>query len=644
MTRLDPNLFLRRLVVLKNGRHAYDEVFHRGVNVIRGVPGEGNSVGKSTISDLIFFALGGDLTRWKTEAESCDEVYAEVELNGSVVTLRREISRQGLQPMWIFFGEFEATSGRGLEGWQRYGYSRVQDRESFTQVLFRLLDMPEVPAEAGANITMHQILRLMYVDQMTPVDRIFRFEARDSAVRRQAVGDLLCGVYDARIYPSQLELREKERKLEALTQQYGAIHSVLTNSGEGFNLDFVEGRKKETNILIEQTRKEISDLKSRRFQVAGDGDVENSVVDQIKRALDKLNEDIVEAQTLESQLAYNIEDSAALIFEIERNLHSLRQGQIPQAELGPIEFSFCPSCFAPVKNDNEEGHCKLCHSTVDLDGESSRVARMKNELEIQLKESKYLQELRESELGAVRQKIAKLTTFRDVTAGEYLSVTRNYLTEASAKIDDLTSRVGFLERELIEIEREERLAKELQTLSDARASLNSDILRLKESIAHWQKERDRRQEVVYSKIAKATANLLEGDLHTEAEFNEDSVVYFNFAEDRVTVNGKQGFSASSLTFLRNAFHLALHYVSCRDPKLRYPRFLLLDNVEDKGMTEQRSQNFQKLLISLSESLDTEHQIIYTTSMISDEIEQSDLTVGDLYSFENKSLKILPTPG
>jgi hypothetical protein len=186
MTQHKPTIWVQRLVVVKNGTAVFDEAFHLGVNVIRGE----NSTGKSTIADLIFFALGGDLTKWKDESGACDSVYAQVSIDSLSITLRRDIENAGQQPMWIFIGDFSVASASASEGWQKYPYRRYGDKESFTQVLFRILDMPEVPGDAGANITMHQLLRLMYVDQMTPVDRIFRFEQNDSANRRQAVGDL----------------------------------------------------------------------------------------------------------------------------------------------------------------------------------------------------------------------------------------------------------------------------------------------------------------------------------------------------------------------------------------------------------------------------------------------------------------------
>lgn len=84
------NLFLRRLIVYTPDRKkAYDEKFHRGVNIIRGQ----NSSGKSTIIRFIFFVLGGCYGDFVPEALKCSHVIAEVEINGVVITLKREIEK-----------------------------------------------------------------------------------------------------------------------------------------------------------------------------------------------------------------------------------------------------------------------------------------------------------------------------------------------------------------------------------------------------------------------------------------------------------------------------------------------------------------------------------------------------------------------
>lgn len=637
MMRFDPSIRLSRLVIIKEGRRAYDENFHPGVNIIRGVHGEGNSVGKSTISDLIFYSLGGDLTVWKDEAKLCDYTIAEVIINGNQVTLRREIKDKARQPMAIFFGDFEASQISGSDGWQLYPYQRYQDRQSFTQVIFRLLDMPELPAEAESNITVHQLLRLMYVDQITPVDRIFRFEAHDSALRRQAVGDLLCGVFDDRIYPAQLELRSKEREYDVATQQFGTLNRVLARVGEGFNLSVVEDRHRKVKLQISETQAEIEQLQKRRFSTKKP-DNEQGIIDTLQNDLIKINNDLTNIRLKTNSLEYSIQDANLLIKEIEHTLVRLKEGEVALSAIGPISFTFCPSCFSEL-DETEEDKCKLCHKPLDPNASKARTARMRNELSIQLRESRLLQENRKNELISLRSRLNQLEAIRDSIADEFVNLSRNYVTEADTKIDQLNTKIGYLQRELIDIAREYDFAKQLAELSEHRSDLNTRITTLKESIASWKVHRDRQQASAYHLISKNTAKILSQDLLTEKEFTLDSTVYFDFSEDRISVNGKTGFSASSLTVLRNAFHLALHLASCQDKTFRYPRFTLMDNIEDKGMTEARSQNFQRLLVKMCSELSVEHQIIFTTSMIDPSLDNDQFTVGDKYDFNNKSLKI-----
>jgi hypothetical protein len=286
MIRRDPSLRLLRLVVTKSGKSAYDETFHPGVNMIRS---EGNSRGKSTIADLIFFSLGGDLTEWKAEAGTCDQTFAEVALSGSVLTLRRDISTTAKQlPMWIYFGAFTEAANSAVEGWIKLTYSRYGDRESFSQVLFRAMGIPEVPSE-DANITMHQLLRLLYVDQMTPVNAIFRMEERDSPYRRQAVGDLLCGVLDERIYPSQIRARQLDREYSDVASQFTGLMRVLRRVDETVDFSDLLSRLNETEAARRKALEEIEALKDSRYSADHDQSEASSALEVIRRDLDKVS-------------------------------------------------------------------------------------------------------------------------------------------------------------------------------------------------------------------------------------------------------------------------------------------------------------------------------------------------------------------
>lgn len=175
MTSKPSTFFVNRFVISKSGKAVYDQIFHQGVNIIRGA----NSVGKSTIMDLLFNCLGGDIAedRWNKEAQACEWLYAEIALNGHVMTISRPVE-PGKKPAMNFFdGTFVQLCEAGtVATWQKYGLIRTDEKLSFSQQIFELLNWPNNQTDDFANLTIHQILRLIYVDQGTAVNKILRAE------------------------------------------------------------------------------------------------------------------------------------------------------------------------------------------------------------------------------------------------------------------------------------------------------------------------------------------------------------------------------------------------------------------------------------------------------------------------------------
>src|SRR3546814_21121238 len=87
---------------------------------------------------------------------------------------------------------------------------------------------------------MHQLLRILYVDQLTPVQRIFRVENFDTWQTRQAVGDLLTGVGGYALYEKQIALRETEKQYEAAAQAYRSLVAVASGSGENILTKYIQ--------------------------------------------------------------------------------------------------------------------------------------------------------------------------------------------------------------------------------------------------------------------------------------------------------------------------------------------------------------------------------------------------------------------
>jgi AAA15 family ATPase/GTPase len=83
------NLKLNELIVVQGDNYIFHEKFDHKINIIRG----DNSTGKSSIANFIFFILGGDFTDFLPEAKRCDYVLAELTINGTLVTIRRNLDQ-----------------------------------------------------------------------------------------------------------------------------------------------------------------------------------------------------------------------------------------------------------------------------------------------------------------------------------------------------------------------------------------------------------------------------------------------------------------------------------------------------------------------------------------------------------------------
>ncbi|TOB73369.1 AAA family ATPase [Vibrio parahaemolyticus] len=101
-------LMINRFIAFKGDKVMYDQPFHEGINVIRGE----HSVGKSTLLDLIFYALGGELKdrEWKEPIEKYNKVIAEVSIDDTQLTLVRAIDTKNKKPyIDVFDGSYEES-------------------------------------------------------------------------------------------------------------------------------------------------------------------------------------------------------------------------------------------------------------------------------------------------------------------------------------------------------------------------------------------------------------------------------------------------------------------------------------------------------------------------------------------------------
>ena len=635
MTKDKSYLFLNRLVILTHlGTSAYDENFHKGVNIIRGK----NSSGKSTISNFIFYALGGDYTNWNAESLRCREVFAEVEINGGTFTLKRNISTSRSQPMSIFWGTFDEAKTDAIN-WKTFSFAQRSESSSFTNILFNALSFPEVKGENDSNITMHQILRLLYIDQDSPTQCLFRRENFDYPLTRQAISELLLGVYDDSLYSDRLSLKKAEKDYDEKKREFDNLNKAYTKSG---NATTIEGLTKEIDKAkaeLEKTQTEITKTKeAATIRVA-----KNSAtrVETVQAELIPAKQKLKDVTSDIYQLDLDIIDSKSFIETLIKRISDLDNSILTRKVLGDISLDLCPQCLNPLQNHVAEGHCLLCKQALTTDEEITHAKRLKQELELQVKESRGLLTKKERDLLELRgslplwkEKTVHLQKELDLAISESQSSRDN-------KLDDLLIQKGGIEKQIEILTQQLKGIDLLDQLKKELAELKTTIELLTLTISQRVYQQQANKDKALADINRKAVYILHNDLERQKEFKVAKKVEIDFFSDSMSLDENFNFSASSNTYLKNAIRFSIFFSSLDIDFMRYPKFILCDNMEDKGMEKERTQNLQKLITSMSEGYKDkeEHQIIFSTSMIADELEGTVYCIGDYYDQHHKTLRV-----
>ncbi|WP_313058626.1 AAA family ATPase [Agrobacterium cavarae] len=635
MTTFQPNLVVERLVVFGSGQRVFDERFHAGLNVIRGE----NSSGKSTIMDFLFYGLGGDLFDWREIALNCETVYLQALVNERPVILSREIALQAQRPMRIFLGEMDDALANASDGWEVFPYARGS-KDSFSQVLFRFLGLPEVQTgESQSKITMNQILRLLYADQISPIDRIFRFQQFDDAVTRQTVGDLLCGAFSDRYYRAVIRANEAGKEFGEVSARIRSTVALHSRERTPLTREWLDAENNRVNGDLDATNAEIERLENEIFHAQFNDRLTLNDQDETYKRIVFLQAEIAEIEEEISTKLMEQADSAQFLEAIETRLFQLQNSHAVIEEFERLDFQFCPSCLEPVHEHAVEGACSLCKEPFDRSRTRSRSLKLINEFSRQKDQSLELQALRELEVRELRARLASARELWEQANRHYTVAVKTPTTEMRSNLRRLNREAGYLIKQLEELAGKSEVIAQLEELTAERNELQSELDRLESVIKH---ENDRTRERVAAarrKIESITIEFLKSDLSRQSTFENANRVDFEFDGNRVAVNGDSFFSASSMVYLKNSFLASFLFAAANDPLFSHPRLLIMDTVEDKGMEPQRSKNFQMLLRDMSHRAISKHQIIIATSMIAEELNVPDYTVGDYYTHTNRTLQI-----
>jgi hypothetical protein len=631
MTLLKPTLKLNSLSVSKDSRSVLEIQFHEGVNVVRGH----NSSGKTTVMDFIAYGLGAENIPWKPEAELCDQVLVEVELNGRRVVLRRSISPTPLAPMFVYWGSAGEANSAPPTAWEVYPFRRSASKISFTQALLVALDMPEAQGDGASNLTMHQFLRVLYADQPSLHSPIFRNDTFDSALTRETVGNYLCGIYDDRLYTIQLERRTLEKDIAVLDSELRSIFRVLATSRQDVNFEFISEQLKAIEKEQEVAAVELASLKKMRALPIGTVRPEQGT---LREQLNEAKAELTATQDRLTRRELEAADSVKFIEEIEHRLASIEESKATRDYFGGLAISYCPCCLAEILPSAVQSEaCPLCKSPVRNTSGDAQVLRMKNELRIQLRESEALKRQADEEITQLRAllpgKRARLTALE----AQYKQGASLWSSEVETAIEELSRKLGRLEQEVKSLQETQRLGSVIAELKARRAALSERESSIDSEVERLGLLQEQRKKKVSALVAETLGRLLREDVYRQEEFRSAENIQFNFVDNSVSVQGATQFSESSTVVLRHLFHVSLLSAADKITEMRLPRFMMLDGIEDGGMELARAHHLQEIIVAECESFTHDYQLILATSQIAPSIDRPEYVVGRYFSETERSL-------
>ena len=643
------NLFLQRLrIVTRDNKTAYDEEFHRGVNIIRGQ----NSSGKSTIVRFIFFALGGSYTDFVPEVRKCQYVMAEVCINGMVVTLQRfiEVSQEGKVngqvPMYIYFGPMTDVLGTdstistlNYQLWKRFPYDTTSKTRSFSNVLFELMGLPEVKAES--NITMHQILRLIYLHQESPVNSHFLHEPFDKEITRETIANLLLGVYNQNYSEAKLDYRETQRKIEELKQAIKITGDFLKEKRTKSS-QFIRDEIAQLHREIEMT----ADLVKRMRELDTDTQLAELSTKQ-KLEYQRMKDDIAslrrecgKLETVILQFEEEIKVSRFFIDSLKKNIEDIKHSIAAREFFDTQHLELCPECLTRIDAHVEEGHCPLCKSPIDNSRGRSQAVRIQLELEHQVKES---ETMLQSNLEKLEEKKAQLRRMKRqlTSAQKHYDEAVNFVRSSfEERIDEMLQRKGFNEGMIGQLQ---TLLEYAERYERYQYQLEEQLIREKQLKAYIEAADEKirvEREKIDDCVSRNGVYLLHHDQDRQAEFMKAKKFVIAYNQNMAYITDRYSkLSASSSFYLKMVARFALFLTSLQVDSMKYPRLLLSDNMEDKGLEPERGMNFQKTVVDCLQDMNEQsYQVIFATSFIVDDLNKPEYVIGDYYTQDNKSLK------
>ena len=429
----------------------------------------------------------------------------------------------------------------------------------------------------------------------------------------------------------------EEKKLDKAITKLQAIYSILGKTDYTSDLDDID---KAREAYLQEIDKLNVEIQEARLNTEISSKTEKSITEAQAGELISAKAKLLECESKIRSLEYEIDDSEDFLKELKDKSSALSDS-IKVGDIYPkIVFDICPSCYKKIE-PKSNNCCHLCGADQE-DNEHLRrtnLLRMKNEVDIQIRESTNLLAKKIEKLSLLKKEKTVYSTELRKNVSKVSATITTTNSAFEAKVYDVYQKIGETEQKLEQLSRSEELSRTVRSLVEDKQNSQAEVNRLKSVIELKQVQFLKRTPEIHQTISEHLINILKQDNGAEKEFKNAMAIEFDFASNTVAVNSKTAFSESGNVLLNNAFHVALLITSLEKGYVRVPRLMILDGIENGGMEDSRSKNFQRVVKEYLENYRYPYQLILATKSIYEGLDSEQYIVGQKYSEDNKSLKM-----
>lgn len=606
-------LAIRKVIYDGDNYHYESPYLNDGLNILVGQNGNG----KSTFTNLIYFGLGGIVPEFDKNSYNKDPKHTEIyEDENNLVKLIIEINNSKYVLERYFKENFIFVTDLSTEETQEYRVYRTNGSEIFSDWILEKLGIEVFEITQGTKnwkINFKDLMRLIYYDQNTPIDNIYKDLVRnnfliDSLSFRKAIFEILMGKNYNKYYEYLGEYKRKLKEKDARKDSLKMFTSFRDEVIEVDTANLIHLNNKKNNYI-----KDIKKLEALREDSKAINNTPGKILNDIefKRTelldLEDKEDNILENINIKKN---NLDNLLYLNKDLNNEIKKLEKIKFLHDKLSLFSPNTCPYCLKTV--EREEGKC-ICGSTIKED-EYEKFFYTKDEyLDMILSKKKSLESLNfaieqtEEEIMELNNRLDNINNKKSNLKKEIQNISKEiYSSYNSEKIKGIDDKIRNLNKKLDKIEQAIEIEKKRESINADLDQIQKELDKIKNKVDEYEvKANDDiiEKRNLFSDIYKDYMMKVDKDCLT-ARIDNDYMPEINngqYRENSASVHKR-------LMYFFTLLNMSINY------NTNHPQFLLIDTPRKEGIdTSNLINSLEQIESFYNISSKNEFQIILTTS-------------------------------